>query len=220
MLSKLLKTFKYAFSVKGFHSVPESSFVARMGCAASDKFTIELTETEYSGGVSLAEFHAAFLCSPVFQTELWILSKFGQVDAESLKPSHLTNVAMGDRSCLGPWTAWAVDGKRTQAVSTTSGDDSTTKIKPACQIMRARFKGKPFCDTWWSVELQDASSTGGDALRHPQLVFGTAMIQSDDDSTMVRLITKVLDPLHRMYSRILLASAKANLVVEGQKRAR
>lgn len=238
VVSKLLKTFRYTFSVQGYSTISETSFPARMGCnpKLSDKFTIALTEAEYSGGVSLAEFHAAFLCSPVFSTELWILSKLGLAEPESLQPSHLTNVAMGDRSCLGPWTAWALDGSRTRPVSSTpistfrsavlsEPTTATHKKKDPvfpCQIMRARFHGKPFCDTWWAVELAEASAASKESVRHPQLVFGTSMIPSRDrtDSTMVvRILTKVLDPFHRLYSRILLASAKATLIVNGQKRS-
>ena len=230
MLTKLLKTFRYVFSVQGYSAVPESSFPARMGCTLSDKFTIPLTEAEYSGGVSLAEFHAAFLCSPIFTTELWILSKFGQVDAASLESGHLMNVALGERSCLGPWTAWALDGNRTRPIrSTTTATSSTTGTSGAtatpCQIMRARFRGRPFCDTWWAVDLAESTSSstkeGGETtVRHPHLVFGTAMIPSPDDSVTKRVLSTILNPLHRLYSRLLLASAKATLVVEGQKRLR
>jgi len=249
LFSKLVKTFRYAFSVQGYSTISESSFPARMGCRAegTDKFTIPLTEAEYSGGVSLAEFHAAFLCSPIFSTELWILSKLGLVEPESLQSSHLMNVAMGDRSCLGPWTAWALDGNRIRPISSTpitttttnsatESEGATKKKDPVvpCQIMRARFHGKPFCDTWWAVELADdeqvssSSSTAGERVRHPQLVFGTYMIhssQDDDDSSTTGvarsiLFKVVLDPLHRLYSRILLASAKATLVANGQKRSK
>ena len=238
MLTKLLKTFRYFYSVQGYTTIPTSTFPARMGCSLSDKFTIPLTEAEYPGGVSLAEFHAAFLCSPIFTTELWILSKLGQIDRASLEPSHLTNVAMGERSCLGPWTAWALDGNRTRPVRslTTTSTTSDASANPndllaatavvPCQIMRARFRGRPFCDTWWAVELTESTTTttsaksGETRVRHPLLAFGTAMIASPDDSATKRVLSTIMDPLHRLYSRLLLASAKATLVVEGQKRLR
>ena len=242
MFSKLLLTFRYFVSVQGHHSVPASSFPARMGCASSDRFTVTLTEAEYAGGVSLAEFHAAFLCSPIFQMELWILSKVLQredFDAVTIQPRHLRDVALGERSRVGPWTAWAVDGNRTRAVSSTTTTTTTTSTtsssssnnKPACQIMQCRIHNKPFCETWWAVELEEEPAVAAPAssvvVRHPQLVFGTALIPSNDEnnesssiSFRRQLLTQAMTPLHRLYSRLLLASAKATLVVEGQKRER
>jgi len=243
MFSKVLLTFRYLVSVKGYHSVPANSFPARMGCASSDRFTVTLTEAEYAGGVSLAEFHAAFLCSPVFQMELWILSKVLQredFDAVTIQPRHLRDVALGERSRVGPWTAWAVDGNRTRAVSSTTTTTSTATTpstssssssnnKPACQIMQCRIHNKPFCETWWAVELEEEPAVApalSVVVRHPQLVFGTALIPSNDENnesssmSFRRLLTKAMTPLHRLYSRLLLASAKATLVVEGQKRER
>lgn len=72
----------------------------------------------------------------------------------------------------------------------------------------------PFCDTWWAVELGDAAPDDDSHQRHPELVFGTALIGEESGAA------RLLIPFHHLYSRLLLASCKATLVTEGQKRAR
>jgi hypothetical protein len=172
-------------------------------------FRVSVTEAESAdGAITLQEFHAAFLSSPVFRNELWMLSKMGVADLEMTSTGHVADVASGEKSSFGPWTAWAVDGSREMAVTAQSDPAS------ACVIMRCYIAGKPFCDTWWVVQ----KSTDNEL---PELVFGTAMKAPYDGSKgnfMSSLLVKVLDPFHRLYSRILLASAKATLLDLHQKR--
>jgi hypothetical protein len=179
-----------------------------MGCKKSDMFRVSVTEAESADGtVTLQEFHAAFLSSPVFRNELWILSKMGVADPEMTSTGHVADVASGEKSSFGPWTAWAVDGSREKAVTAQSDPAS------ACVVMRCYISGKPFCDTWWAVEKTPENDL-------PELVFGTAMKAPYDGkgSSMSSLLVKVLHPFHRLYSRILLASAKATLLDLHQQR--
>jgi hypothetical protein len=189
----MIKTLKTALSIRGYKSTPESTFPSRMGCKESDMFRIAITDEEMASGVSLSDFHAAFLCSPVFQTELWLLSKFTTIDTATTTVDHLNQVATGELSTFGPWTAWAVEGSRNGQV--TSRSDPTSR----CQIMRCYIKGKPFCDTWWSVEKQKD-------CQYPELVFGTSLKGEKS------LASTIMNPFHRLYSRLLIASAKVMLV--------
>jgi hypothetical protein len=194
MLWTMFKTLKTAFSVRGYKSTPESAFPIRMGSKESDMFRIAITDDELASGVSLSDFHAAFLSSPVFQTELWLLSKFNIIDdTATITREHLNQVATGEMSTFGLWTAWAVEGSRNGQV--TSRSDPTSR----CQIMRCYIKGKPFVDTWWSVEKQKDT-------RYPELVFGTSPLQEKS------LATNLLAPCHRLCSRLLIASAKVTLI--------
>jgi hypothetical protein len=193
MFWTMFKTLKTASRVRGFKSAPESAFPVRMGSKESDMFRIAITDDELASGVSLSDFHAAFLSSPIFQTELWLLSKFTTIDTATTTREHLNQVATGDMSTFGLWTAWAVEGSRNGQV--TSRSDPTSR----CQIMRCYIRGKPFCDTWWSVEKQKDS-------RYPELVFGTSFVKEKS------LATNLLDPFHRLYSRLLIASAKVTLI--------
>lgn len=258
MWSKFFSTLRYACEVRGYNnsnnlthqSLPTvtnaTTFPSRMGCTDSDRFTIPLYETEYPGGISLAEFHAAFLCSPLFQFELWIHHKFFNVgvDAVTMQPSHLHAVAMGDQSSVGPWTAWAVEGSRTRPVVSSHLLDNNPKMvssavntplqtqSSACLIMRCRIHDKPFCDTWWAVELSDVNNDSSSRTcenkvqppLHPQLAFGTALTimqrsgEWDSQTNFLQRISlRLLDPFHRLYSRLLLGSAKAVLIAERKK---
>jgi hypothetical protein len=193
MFSTIFKTLKTVFMVRGFKSTLESAFPVRMGSKDSDMFRIAITDDELVSGVSLSDFHAAFLSSPIFQMELWLLSKITTIDTATTTREHLHQVATGEMSTFGLWTAWAVEGNRNGQVTRRS--DPTSR----CQIMRCYIKGKPFCDTWWSVEKRKDS-------QYPELVFGTSFIKERS------LATNLLDPLHRLYSRLLIASAKVTLI--------
>jgi hypothetical protein len=166
-------------------------------------FRLSVTESESADSpITLQEFHAAFLSSPAFRNELRIFSMIGVGNPETTSDAHAKDVASGEKSSFGPWTAWAVDGSREKAVTAQSDPAS------ACVVMRCYIAGKPFCDTWWAVE-----KTLDNEL--PELVFGTAMKAPYDGSNgsfMSSLMVKALDPFHRLYSRILLASAKATLL--------
>jgi hypothetical protein len=209
MLSTLWTTLRYTFAVRGYYAAPLSSFPTRMGCKQSDMFRLSVTESESADSpITLQEFHAAFLTSPAFRNELRIFSITGLADVEMTSPAHAKDVASGEKSSFGPWTAWAVDGSRQKALTPQSDPAS------ACVVMRCYIAGKPFCDTWWAVE-----KTVDNEL--PELVFGTAMKAPFDGANggfMSSLLVKVLDPFHRLYSRILLASAKATLLDLHQQR--
>jgi len=188
MFRMILQTLKYAVQVRGFPSAPSNSFIRRMAAKESDMFRIEVDELP----VSLEDFHYSFLSSPLFRIELWILGRFTRVDPVIMSTEHLRQVAQGDKASFGPWTSWGVEGKRNERISSSSDPTS------ACQIMRCYISGKPFCDTWWAVEKTPNSQS-------PELVFGTAMNQKS-------ILFTLLGPFHRLYSRLLLASAKYNLI--------
>jgi hypothetical protein len=179
-----------------------------MGCKRSDMFRVSVSESESADGINLREFHAAFLSSPIFRTELWMLSMMGVAHPEMTSDEHLLGVASGEKSSFGPWTAWAVDGSREKAVSAQSDPASS------CVVMRCYISDKPFCDTWWAVE-----KTLDNKL--PELVFGTAMkvpYDGEKGKFTSSLLLAVFEPFHRLYSRMLLASAKATLLDLYQQR--
>jgi hypothetical protein len=208
-LSTLWTTLRYTFAVRGYYETPSSSFPTRMGCKRSDMFRLSVTESESADSpITLQEFHAAFLSSPVFRTELWMHSMIGVGNSETTSDAHAKDVASGEKSSFGPWTSWARDGSHEKKLTPQSDPTS------ACVVMRCYISGKPLCDTWWAVE-----KTVDNEL--PELVFGTAMkapYDGTDGSFMSSLLVKVLDPFHRLYSRILLASAKATLLDLHQQR--
>ena len=70
--------------------------------------------------------------------------------------------------------------------------------------------GKPFCDTWWSIETSEESGK-------VELVFGTDIVRYSDHWLKSLLVT-ILDPFHNIYSRLLLASAAAHLAERTRKR--
>lgn len=200
MFTMILQTLRYAFKdVRGYASAPSNSFVRRMGASDSDMFRIAVSELP--GGVSLQDFHYSFLSSPLFQLELWMLTYISTVDPAITTSQHLRFVASGDKSSFGPWTAWGVEGKRKERITSSSDPAS------ACQIMRCYISGKPFCDTWWAVEKSPDCQS-------PELVFGTAMIRTSGQKPS--FMWKLTDPFHRLYSRLLLASAKYNLIRQSE----
>lgn len=233
--NKLFLTLKYMLHVRGHYAIPEKSFPYRMGCHNSDMFRLDIhtNDDEYfSDGISLSEYHAAFLCSPIFQMELWLLKKLGiitNIDPVTTTVQHLQGVATGDHSSFGPWTTWAVEGNRSRPIASASASTfsssssetiqdtrsnlSSSEVTP-CVIMRCRTRHGPFCDTWWALELDDTINQ--QHRRLPQLVFGTSLLSGSHNSILSRLMT----PLHRFYSRLLLADCKATLVNQHRKHQR
>ena len=204
---------KYLFHVKGSRTIPHSSFPYRMGCHDSDMYTISICYDEYfTHGISLSEYHAAFLCSPLFQIELWLLSKISTIDRITTTKDHLQSVALGDHSSFGPWTTWAIEGSRTQSIleasngtTSLSPKETTTQSKFPCVIMRCRTNRGPFCDTWWALDIEDDPHKH---KPHLQMKFGTSLIGIHKSSLMVQILT----PFHDLYSRLLLSSCMATLV--------
>lgn len=190
MLSNIRRTIKNAFYVKGYYEAPPDSFPSRAGCQSTDMFRVPVNKSEAANGVSLADFQAAFLLSPLFQLELWILSKL--MPTETLTRERLIAVARGEETRFAGWRNLAAEGDRQRAITT------ATEPTAVCQIMRCQINEKPFCDTWWAVERSQDET---------ELVFGTAIIFSGRKP----LALSILDPVHRIYSRMLLASAKATL---------
>ena len=182
MISTLLRTIREVWHVRGTLTAPPSIFPLKLNPhRTSDMFRLAMPEQT----VRLCDFQYAFFTSPVFQTELRLLS----LPPIQRTYAHLQGIAEGDQSSLGPWTAWAVDGSRTKVIG--PGDS-------ACAVMRCTVNGRPFCDTWWCVEQQAGE-------KYPELVFGSVLLQSG-------WMVWFLGPFHRLYSRILLASAKVNLL--------
>jgi hypothetical protein len=235
--NRLILTLKYMLHIKGHYTIPEKSFPYRMGCHNSDMFRIAIScnDDEYfPDGISLSEYHAAFLCSPVFQMELWLLTTLGiitNIDPVTTTIQHLQGVATGDHSSFGPWTTWAIEGNRSRPIasvstlsssssninSDTKSTASSSSVVAPCVIMRCRTRHGPFCDTWWALELEEATNQQqGGQHRRPQLVFGTALLSGANNSILARIMT----PLHRFYSRLLLASCKATLVYQYHKHQR
>ena len=135
------RVIEYTLSVRGYMTAPSSSFVMRRKSEGksqafeSDMFRIDVTQKELAHGVTLQDFQAAFLTSPLFRLELWILRMAGAADAETTTPSHLENVAQGNERGFGPWIALANEMKRDVLISEKSSGTS------ACRIMRAYFQG-------------------------------------------------------------------------------
>ena len=236
--NRVFLTLKYMLRIEGDSTVPVKSFPYRMGCHNSDMFRIVIdnnTDNEYfSDGISLSEYHAAFLCSPIFQMELWLLKQLGIISTNNIDPitttiQHLQGVATGDHSSFGPWTTWAVEGNRSRSIGSVSNilstsssigskETSSSSTATPCVIMRCRTRHGPFCDTWWALELEEETTSNHQQQqrRRPQLVFGTSLLNGYQNSILVRLMT----PLHRLYSRLLLANCKATLVYKYQKHQR
>lgn len=216
-LDNLVLTLKYSlFDVHGYHTVDPSSFVARSGCVPSDMFRIRVTEIP---NVSLAQFQASFLLCPLFQLELWLLSNVARIcdPVTTTNKEHLLAVANGHQKSFGPWTATVSDGNRFESVRAvlqkSPHDDGDVTVASACQIMRSQI-GKdqpPFCDTWWAVECTRNSQTRDEITT--ELVFGSHLIDNGEKTSSVeKFAIKAFDPLHRLYSRLLLSNAKATLV--------
>ena len=125
----------------------------------------------------------------------------------------------------------AVEGNRQKLVESNGKREGEKEANPAaepplasgsfsaCQIMRCFVSGKEFCDTWWAVGSREAVDGA------PELVFGTSIIfphkklpesqsLSHQSSQLVAqpLLIKLLDPFHRLYSRLLLTNAKYQLI--------
>lgn len=244
MFSMIYKTLQYSLQVRGYRSAPFDSFPARRGCNNSDMFCVTVTDDEFPGGVSLSQYQAAFLCSPLFQAELWLLSCLGYADPSTTTPKQLQQVAQGEKCSFGPWTSRAVEGNRNQVARqklhrSNGKSESEKELNPAveppsasssfsaCQIMRCLVSGKEFCDTWWAVGSCDALDGA------PELVLGTSIIlphkelqeslsPSNQSSQVVArrkepLLIKLLYPFHRLYSRLLLANAKYQLIHQFEK---
>jgi hypothetical protein len=242
MTQSLFVILKYAiWNVRGYTSATPSSFPHRMGCTNSDMFRVGVSATEvlpFVGGIAMADFHAAFLTSPLFKLELWLLSMSGHANKETVDDAHLHAVARGEERSFGPWSTFGTEGNRqlpflfpssvTSGAETMNERASARKEAESCTvIMRSEFpNGRPFCDTWWSIErpMEERDHPNDDpSHQHIELTFGTALIAERNgvvSSLPSSLLIRMATPLHRLYSRFLLASAKAKLVEMLQMRAR
>jgi hypothetical protein len=211
-----------------------------MGCTNSDMFRIGVSATEvlpFVGGITLADFHAAFLTSPLFKLELCLLSMSGYANKDTIDNVHLHAVARGEERSFGPWSTFGIEGNRqlpflfpssvTSDGETMNERASARKEAESCTgIMRSEFpKGRPFCDTWWSIgwPIEGRDQINDPSRQHIELTFGTALIAERNgvvSSLSSSLLIRMTTPLHRLYSRLLLASAKAKLVEMLQMRAR
>jgi hypothetical protein len=146
MLSTWWKTLQYARWVRGYDRASASTLIARVGGAQSDMFRLTLPKDHTN--VSLADFHAAFLTSPLFQMELWILST-AQGGGDTFQRSHLEAVAQGDKGSVGPWRHHTMEGDVQAKLSSQLPGTAVTRI------MRAHVRGK--CAAAW--RLQNTPST-------------------------------------------------------------
>lgn len=136
MLSTWLKTLECLRSVRGYRKVSPSSFVASQGGQASDMFRLSWKHDETA--LALKDYHAAFLTSPLFQVELWLLSAVQRSAAwrTTTSPDHVEAVVQGQEKSVGPWTLHAVDGDSDAQFSPTSPPASATRI------MQCRIHGR------------------------------------------------------------------------------
>lgn len=186
--------------------------------------------SQSNNGISLAEYQAAFLLSPLFRCELWLLNAVGAVpDRSTIADTNLMDVATGKSDTMATWKTWAVEGDRHEGVSLQNEPQSN--YPNPCIIMRSTMNDRPFCDTWWAVEVVTTSSIPDrDQRQHIDLVFGTSLLNhptfsssSNSRSTgkmLSSILTDALTPLHRLYSRLLLASCQANLIQSRQERTK
>jgi hypothetical protein len=130
MITTWLKTLQYARQVRGYQKVPETSFVARQGGDQSDMYRISWNG---DSKISLQDFHAAFLTSPLFQIELFLMSMVSR--GNTMHRNHLDAVARGEETSFGPWTMAASEGDDSVRMGRSSSDThiSATKIMQ-CQV--------------------------------------------------------------------------------------
>ena len=137
--------------------MPPSSFVARQGGQdTSDMFRLTwgtTTHKDKEEPISLQDYHEAFLTSPVFQMELFLLSSLpfpnntkNKTDWVSTmrQRSHLKAVAQGKETTMGPWTVRATEGDCRTLFSTTTLDtdgSSVASMTAATRIMQAHMGG-------------------------------------------------------------------------------
>lgn len=162
---------------------------------------------------------------------------------------HLKRVAHGKQNSFGPWTYYSSEGNRTESIKSIllsklkankANDDNqatsaTTTTVSACQIMQCEPNGpksRPFCHTWWAVEATSRNTSGNVSTDSivTELVFGTHLIDhrnNEDNRNNTTIFDrvepffiKVLDPIHRLYSRLLLSNAKVTLLHMNQDNER
>ena len=142
MLSTWLQTLNCLRFVRGYWygKIPSSSFVARQGGYESDMFRFEWKGDD-TEPISLQDYHAAFLTSPLFQIELFLLSAVQGSSREKMtNASYLAAVAQGKEKSVGPWTTHATDGEcDAEFSSSSSAGKSVTRIMQ-CHIHGAYFK--------------------------------------------------------------------------------
>lgn len=198
------RTLVYARQVRGTVKAHSSYLIAAPTTdgtlpPASDLFRLKAPDS----GVTLQDYLGAFLTSPLFRLELRILKLVAVPRSlhHTLEPAHLEKVASHHADSFVLWKDRLAEGDPAKTIR--SSEDATNP-PAATRIMRCEpSPGEPFCDTWWSVEAsRDVPNT-------VDLVFGTALLPPFSHSWAL----DALGPLHRLYSRFLLASARANLEV-------
>lgn len=185
-MASLLNIMRYSISVRGFFRTPDASLIARKTGRKSDMFRLSVHLHELTPAIppTFPDYFFAFLTSPLFSIELSILQGLGMTKKETCEFDHLRKVSIGQEATFGLWRHF---DHETDPASTTT-------------IMRAMTpQGIPFCDSWWSLEIVNETEY--------DLVFGTALIYGHNS-----WLAYVADPLHRLYSRLLLASAKEKLL--------
>jgi hypothetical protein len=177
--------------------------------------------------ITLRDYHRAFLSSPVFQTELWLLKMLGLVSAESISRDRLDGVAVGTASSFALWSTIHRQKTVSQPPTQMNGQHEEEIVVMRCSTP----DGIPFCDTWWSVATMTTATTTKmmmttttttttadpttTATTHYLLRFGTALVSPKFHRHS--LLFRFTDPLHRLYNRILLASALDTLLIQRRK---
>eukprot|EP00934_Nitzschia_sp_Nitz4_P004362 Nitzschia sp. Nitz4//scaffold22_size323478//40623//41357//NITZ4_000501-RA/size323478-augustus-gene-0.223-mRNA-1//-1//CDS//3329542917//4352//frame0 len=200
------KTVQYAWHVEGFRYAPSSTLIARQGTKGSDSFRISLPNDQPSP-VSLQSFQLAFLTSPLFALERLILRLvLPRSEWPTLTTAHMHTVAQGAATKFGLWEDRSSEGDLKAMIP--------TEQTSATRIMRASMPdGKggwiPFVDTWWCVEMNPTNES-------VDFVFGSALHSLEDPKKKDWLLEAAM-PLHVMYSRLLLACARANWEEQNKK---
>ena len=182
----------------------------------TDAFYLTLSDAEEGPGVTLSEYHEAFLTCPLFSIELAALRLLGLATADSTSPEHLSRVARGQETSFALWTE----------VQRSTGDEDNGPVG----VEEGVVMSNGFERTWWGVDKDDHGRA--------RLIFGTGLEPAgpapQQDSVLDReapdpqplpqplplppLILRLIAPLHRLYSRVLLVAAKNHMVRRRRQR--
>eukprot|EP00934_Nitzschia_sp_Nitz4_P004647 Nitzschia sp. Nitz4//scaffold22_size323478//41749//42501//NITZ4_000502-RA/size323478-augustus-gene-0.224-mRNA-1//-1//CDS//3329542920//4637//frame0 len=205
-LRVVCKTLQYAWLVHGTRHAPPSTFVIRHGCAEdSDMYRISLPyqDPPTANAATLQSYQLAFLTSPLFGTERVILHLFLPREKWfTLHNPHMHAVASGEATEFGLWVDLASEGDAFGLPRAERGSSSATRVMRASMPI-GRGRWVPIVDSWWSVECNPETQS-------VDLIFGSALIQENEHFRIPNWLVGCFLPFHGLYSRLLLACARAN----------
>lgn len=167
-------------------ALPESSLLAEYGAGTSGATGnyVDCYQTEVPRAVNLHEFVFAFYTTPLFKMERTVL---GLLAGKSSTDNEAEHLAIGNSEVFA---AWSVEKR---------SDD---------QLLMCDFRGRT--RSWFMVAPREADGGVGTVLR-----FGSAVVARRNRRTGVTEQGWVFDALlgfHKLYSKMLLRSAKSRLV--------